>query len=140
MCDVSQVLMAKENTYYNAEVLSVRCVEGIHEYYVHWLDFNRRLDQWVRVEKLDLSDVRYNESRKDGKLQNISRSSTPDSDSGGKDKKKKLARKASAQFTYPARYSMLSTPATPTTPMSVLDGFADEMPQTIPPGHGKGMR
>lgn len=130
--------MAKENTHYNAEVLSVRRQpDGIYEYYVHWLDFNRRLDQWVYVERLDLSDVRYNEPKKDGKPPNASRSSTPESESGGKEKKKKGPRKGSAQFTYPDRYSLLSTPSTPTT--TLLDGMGDELSQSVPTGHGKGI-
>ena len=140
--------MTKESKYYNAEVLSVRRLEnGVYEYYVHWVDFNRRLDQWVNVERLDLSDVRYNnDPRREAKLQlagqiSGSRASSPESDSGGlgKDKKKKGSslkpRKSSSQLSYPSRYSLLPTPSTPGTPKTDV---MDEIPNNIPLGHGKG--
>ena len=36
-----------------AEILSMRTVDGINQYYVHFVDYNKRLDEWVTEERLD---------------------------------------------------------------------------------------
>ena len=36
-----------------AEVLSIRNLDGINQYYVHFVDFNKRLDEWVTEDRLD---------------------------------------------------------------------------------------
>ena len=44
--------------YHHAEVMSIRHGEGASaEYYVHFTDFNKRLDEWVGVDKMDLSTI-----------------------------------------------------------------------------------
>lgn len=47
-----------ETTYKEAEVISVR--EGKDkdlEFYVHYIDFNKRLDEWIKVDVIDLSRI-----------------------------------------------------------------------------------
>ncbi|GAU93160.1 hypothetical protein RvY_05143 [Ramazzottius varieornatus] len=142
-----KVLMAKEAEYLNAEILAIKQnSEGIYQYYVHWDDYNRRLDEWVGVDRMDISNISYGSPLKD-KLNNSSRSSTPDSSEyglGGKEKRKKTGgRKASTQFPYPSfrSQSLSSAPYTPTKPsadMSDMDSY-QMTPAATPAGHGKGM-
>lgn len=41
-----------------AEIMATRVNSfGQIEYYVHWIDFNKRLDEWVLVEKMDLDSL-----------------------------------------------------------------------------------
>jgi histone acetyltransferase HTATIP len=47
-----------------AEIISIREEEGSLHYYVHYVDFNKRLDEWVREEDLDTRKVQF--PRKDG--------------------------------------------------------------------------
>ena len=43
-----------------AEILSIRNTSvGIRQYYVHYVDFNKRLDEWVAHDRLDLSHVEF---------------------------------------------------------------------------------
>ena len=36
-----------------AEVLSIRNIDGLNQYYVHFVDYNKRLDEWVTEDRLD---------------------------------------------------------------------------------------
>ena len=36
-----------------AEILSIRTIDGINQYYVHFVDYNKRLDEWVTEDRLD---------------------------------------------------------------------------------------
>ena len=36
-----------------AEILSMRTIDGINQYYVHFVDYNKRLDEWVTEDRLD---------------------------------------------------------------------------------------
>ena len=50
------VLMSDDKPPVMAEVVQIRTSkEGVSEYYVHYLDFNKRLDQWVTEKRLDLT-------------------------------------------------------------------------------------
>ncbi|RPA81641.1 hypothetical protein BJ508DRAFT_369776 [Ascobolus immersus RN42] len=50
-----QVFHAGSNEYREAEILSMQTrPTGVH-YYVHYTDFNKRLDEWVTLDKLDLT-------------------------------------------------------------------------------------
>lgn len=40
-----------------AEILSVKDISGRRLFYVHYIDFNKRLDEWVTPERLDLQRV-----------------------------------------------------------------------------------
>jgi len=47
-------------TYYPARIVDRRPVEGSsdqYSYYVHYRGFNRRMDEWVELEDLDLDTV-----------------------------------------------------------------------------------
>lgn len=40
-----------------AEIVSVREQNGVPEFYIHYVNFNRRLDEWVTVEKMNLKEL-----------------------------------------------------------------------------------
>lgn len=43
-----------------AEILSIRTTSlGSKQYYVHYVDFNKRLDEWVTHDRIDLSQVEF---------------------------------------------------------------------------------
>ncbi|KAI5785593.1 acyl-CoA N-acyltransferase [Peziza echinospora] len=50
-----QVLHAASNEYRLAEILSIQTRKGEPYYYVHYEDFNKRLDEWVPVARIDLT-------------------------------------------------------------------------------------
>lgn len=47
-----------------AEIVSVKEVNGTVYYYVHFVDYNKRLDEWVNEDRLDTRKVQY--PRRDG--------------------------------------------------------------------------
>lgn len=47
-----------DDTFYRkAEIMSIRTVAGKLQFYVHFLEFNKRLDEWVTLDRMDLSTV-----------------------------------------------------------------------------------
>uniref|UniRef100_A0A8C7LHM2 Histone acetyltransferase KAT5 n=2 Tax=Oncorhynchus kisutch TaxID=8019 RepID=A0A8C7LHM2_ONCKI len=42
-----------------AEILSVKEIPGRKLYYVHYIDFNKRLDEWVTPERLDMKKLQF---------------------------------------------------------------------------------
>ncbi|XP_047235829.1 histone acetyltransferase KAT5-like [Girardinichthys multiradiatus] len=42
-----------------AEILSVKEVSGRKLYYVHYIDFNKRLDEWVTTDRLDMKKLQF---------------------------------------------------------------------------------
>lgn len=42
-----------------AEILTIRPGERGYRFYVHYIDCNRRLDEWVEESALDLTNVRF---------------------------------------------------------------------------------
>ncbi|KAK9712200.1 MOZ/SAS family [Popillia japonica] len=47
-----------------AEIISIKDVLGKKQYYVHYVDFNKRLDEWVNEDSLDTRKVHF--PRRDG--------------------------------------------------------------------------
>lgn len=50
-----QVLHAASNEWREAEILSIQNRKSGTHYYVHYTDFNKRLDEWVPISRLDLT-------------------------------------------------------------------------------------
>ncbi|XP_055486414.1 LOW QUALITY PROTEIN: histone acetyltransferase KAT5-like [Leucoraja erinacea] len=48
-----------ENEWPLAEILSVKDISGRKVFYVHYIDFNKRLDEWVTPERLDLKKIQF---------------------------------------------------------------------------------
>ncbi|NP_001002365.1 histone acetyltransferase KAT5a [Danio rerio] len=42
-----------------AEILSVKDISGRKLYYVHYVDFNKRLDEWVTPDRLDIKKLQF---------------------------------------------------------------------------------
>jgi histone acetyltransferase HTATIP len=40
-----------------AEIVSLREHDGVHEFYIHYVNSNRRLDEWVTVDKMNLNEL-----------------------------------------------------------------------------------
>ncbi|XP_037934290.1 histone acetyltransferase Tip60-like [Teleopsis dalmanni] len=58
------VRMHKTDDWPLAEVVSIKDHEGKRQFYVHYVDFNKRLDEWVDEEDLDTRKVQF--PRRDG--------------------------------------------------------------------------
>ncbi|KAK7601085.1 hypothetical protein V9T40_008526 [Parthenolecanium corni] len=58
-----------------AEILSTKDVNTMRMYYVHYIDYNKRLDEWVTEDRLDTRKVQY--PRKDGSSASVAGLSTP---------------------------------------------------------------
>ncbi|MFH4983778.1 hypothetical protein AB6A40_010487 [Gnathostoma spinigerum] len=62
-----KVKMTGTGNYREAEILSIKpTADGKYRFYVHYIDCNRRLDEWVDEASLDLSNVRF--PQKGGKI------------------------------------------------------------------------
>lgn len=57
--------MNDQEAYKEAEILSVRNnKQNITEYYVHYIDYNKRLDEWITVDQVDLTRIEAPKSAK----------------------------------------------------------------------------
>jgi len=57
--------MFRDGKYHDCEVIEIRTNEdSTTEYYIHYLDFNRRLDGWVTVDRLDLDSIKSAKDKK----------------------------------------------------------------------------
>jgi len=54
----------RDNIYHKCEIIETRESEHGREYYIHYVEFNRRLDEWVSAERLDMSTVETKEKEK----------------------------------------------------------------------------
>lgn len=61
-----------------AEILSIKNKEGEQIYYIHYIDYNKRLDEWVAKERLDLQRIQFPKRETKFNIKNGSRSSSPD--------------------------------------------------------------
>ncbi|KAH8396477.1 hypothetical protein KR222_011159, partial [Zaprionus bogoriensis] len=58
------VRMHKTDDWPLAEIVSIKELDGRRQFYVHYVDFNKRLDEWVNEEDLDTRKVQF--PRRDG--------------------------------------------------------------------------
>merc|ERR1719273_2119666 len=54
-----------------AEILSIRTIDGVNQYYVHFVDYNKRLDEWVNEDRLDTRKVEPPPLTKDDKTTGV---------------------------------------------------------------------
>lgn len=57
-----------------AEILSIKSKNGEQLYYIHYIDYNKRLDEWVTENRLDLQRIQF--PKRDNKS-NIIKNGTP---------------------------------------------------------------
>ncbi len=84
-------------SYHKAEVMAVRVSGDAEEYYVHFIGFNKRLDEWVKVSRMDLNTIEA--------PANNNRTNASVKASGGTSavtNKKKAGRKRASLLTVPA--------------------------------------
>ncbi|KAG1677445.1 hypothetical protein FOA52_001900 [Chlamydomonas sp. UWO 241] len=60
-----------DNQYHTVKLIERRQISGFesdsdYEYYVHYIGYNRRMDEWVQLEQLDLSSVQLELVEEDG--------------------------------------------------------------------------
>jgi len=58
----------RDENYHKCEIIDSREGENGLEYYVHYLEFNRRLDEWITADKVDFSTTHTNEKEKKEKV------------------------------------------------------------------------
>ena len=64
-----------------AEILSIKeQTDGHVKYYIHYIDYNKRLDEWVSKDRLDLHRMQLPKKDIKTPLKNGSRPSSPDRD------------------------------------------------------------
>lgn len=51
------VRMKNTEDWPKAEVISIRQMKGVFQYYVHYVDYNKRLDEWVTEDRLDTRKI-----------------------------------------------------------------------------------
>eukprot|EP00088_Acartia_fossae_P057326 TRINITY_DN6688_c0_g1_i1.p1 TRINITY_DN6688_c0_g1~~TRINITY_DN6688_c0_g1_i1.p1 ORF type:complete len:534 (+),score=99.93 TRINITY_DN6688_c0_g1_i1:67-1668(+) len=51
------VRMKNTEDWPKAEVISIRQIKGVLQYYVHYVDYNKRLDEWVTEDRLDTRKI-----------------------------------------------------------------------------------
>lgn len=57
-----------------AEIVSIREQAGVHEFYIHYINYNRRLDGWVTVDRMNLKELAPPSSSGHGAHENSSTS------------------------------------------------------------------
>ena len=40
-----------------AEIVSIREQKGVREFYIHYINYNRRLDEWVKIDRMNLKEL-----------------------------------------------------------------------------------
>lgn len=62
-----------------AEILSVKHMsDGKTLYYIHYIDYNKRLDEWVNQDRLDLKEMQLPKKEVKTPLKNGSRPPSPE--------------------------------------------------------------
>ncbi|XP_058238498.1 histone acetyltransferase KAT5b isoform X2 [Hemibagrus wyckioides] len=88
-----------------AEILSVKEVPGKKLYYVHYIDFNKRLDEWVTPDRLDMKKLQFPKKEAKTPTKNGlpgSRPSSPERDVKRKAESVSLASQVSAATSVPS--------------------------------------
>ncbi|XP_078283923.1 histone acetyltransferase KAT5 isoform X12 [Rhinoraja longicauda] len=105
-----------------AEILSVKDISGRKVFYVHYIDFNKRLDEWVTPERLDLKKIQFPKKEAKTPTKNGLPGSRPDSP------ERELKRKLEAVS--------LATQCSPAIPVSA----APEIPTPVYAQNGSARR
>lgn len=146
---MAQKSMEGEIFYRQAEILSRRVTaDGKVQYYVHYVDFNKRLDEWIDTERIDLSDkskIELPKSKKKGAANSgISKDSAPSTPipatpvQASAQKRKKASSTASRKKTVTIAQSP-SVDSIPSTPLPksdssealpIMDADDSTVPQT----------
>uniref|UniRef100_A0A8C8CCZ0 Histone acetyltransferase KAT5 n=1 Tax=Oncorhynchus tshawytscha TaxID=74940 RepID=A0A8C8CCZ0_ONCTS len=102
-----------------AEILSVKEIPGRKLYYVHYIDFNKRLDEWVTPERLDMKKLQFPKKEAKTPTKNGLPGSRPSSP------EREVKRKAESVS--------LATQVSPATPVPSLPGLAEASQVSVYP-------
>ncbi|CAI5643795.1 unnamed protein product [Oreochromis niloticus] len=99
-----------------AEILSVKEVSGRKLYYVHYIDFNKRLDEWVTTERLDMKKLQF--PKKDAKTptKNGLSGSRPSSPEGGRERERERDREREREREREVKRKVEPAPVAPQVP------------------------
>lgn len=61
-----------------AEILSIKDTLNGPLYYIHYIDFNKRLDEWVTQDRLELKEMQLPKKENKTPIKNGSRPGSPD--------------------------------------------------------------
>ncbi|KAJ8246936.1 hypothetical protein GJAV_G00256960 [Gymnothorax javanicus] len=126
-----------------AEILSVKELTGRKLYYVHYIDFNKRLDEWVTPERLDLKKLQFPKKEAKTPTKNGLSGSRPNSPE--RDPVRKSLDLSLHTATTPSRGKTVPTPkrkgesvslaaqASPATPISSLPGSTETTQASVFP-------
>ncbi|XP_028839240.1 histone acetyltransferase KAT5b isoform X2 [Denticeps clupeoides] len=126
-----------------AEILSVKETIGRKLYYVHYIDFNKRLDEWVTPDRLDLKKLQFPKKEAKTPTKNGLSGSRPSSPE--RDVRKSLELNVQSQPSAPSRGKTLPTPkrktesvplatqVSPATPVPSLPGPAEASQASVYP-------
>uniref|UniRef100_A0A674D3P9 Histone acetyltransferase KAT5 n=1 Tax=Salmo trutta TaxID=8032 RepID=A0A674D3P9_SALTR len=125
-----------------AEILSVKEIPGRKLYYVHYIDFNKRLDEWVTPERLDMKKLQFPKKEAKTPTKNGlpgSRPSSPEREvRKSLDLNLQTATAPSRGKTLPtpkrkAESVSLATQVSPATPVPSLPGLAEASQVSVYP-------
>lgn len=88
--------LGHEFSYHKAEVMAVRLAADGEEYYVHFVGFNKRLDEWVKMSRIDLVTVESTAGGSQAKTQAAAASKSKAGAAPGSTTKRKAGRKKNA--------------------------------------------
>ncbi|XP_056601628.1 histone acetyltransferase KAT5a isoform X2 [Triplophysa rosa] len=114
-----------ENEWPLAEILSVKEIPGRKLYYVHYIDFNKRLDEWVTPDRLDLKKLQFPKKEAKTPTKNGlpgSRPSSPERDVKRKAEPVSLATQVTAATPVPSLPSSTETSQASVFP-AIRDSF-----------------
>uniref|UniRef100_A0A674AWS4 Histone acetyltransferase KAT5 n=1 Tax=Salmo trutta TaxID=8032 RepID=A0A674AWS4_SALTR len=125
-----------------AEILSVKEIPGRKLYYVHYIDFNKRLDEWVTPDRLDMKKLQFPKKEAKTPTKNGlpgSRPSSPESEvRKSLDLNLQTATAPSRGKTLPtpkrkAESVSLATQVSPATPVPCLPGSIEASQASVYP-------
>lgn len=101
-----------------AEVMSTRqAATGTTEYYVHFCEFNKRLDEWVPLDRIDLTTIELSGAMSDGKGTPLSSTTSKSSSKAAATSKSQLSKQPDPKRARKGRTSgtssVLVAPASP---------------------------
>jgi len=121
--------LGNEFSYHKAEVMAIRLSsDGSQEYYVHFVGFNKRLDEWCPISRIDINTLESSSSN------SKSISQVPTEASKTASTKKKVGRKKSALLTISIE-GLSDAPTRTTSPhcsdrahsLSTVNGSQDDL-------------
>jgi histone acetyltransferase HTATIP len=114
----------KEQSWHNGEILSIRMIDGKPQYYIHFELFNKRLDEWVYEDKMNLEQMKLPSPKKKSlpnpKVQKLKNQKTPG------DKKRKRDAPGSVTFNLESSQSIMSTTTSDQLESQVSESFSKE--------------